>query len=114
MIENTMRLFMHSVDRDIEYLEKIQASKSILGLLRGMQDSIRSKWAVIISNDKKAVNNELTDYIGLNVEINQVYNSIVTERSDYHTKNKTAELEPIDEYILTELFLSYTIFLDAY
>lgn len=114
MISNTMRLFMHSVDRDIEYLEKIHASETILSLLRGMQDSVRSKWAVIVSNDKRDIGNDIQKYFDLNVEVNNVYNAIVKERSDYHIKNEEEDLYAIDEYILTELFLSYTIFLDAY
>jgi len=114
MIDDTMRLFLHSVDRDIEHLEKIEAPEHILEMLRGMQDNVRSKWAVIISNDRKDIINEVHKYLELNAEVNRVYNSIVIDRSDYHLKNKTVDLEPIDEYILTELFLSYTIFLDAY
>lgn len=109
-----MRLFLHSVDRDIEVLEELDASKSILDRLRGMQDTVRSSWAIIISNDKKDTPNTIESYLNLNVEVNDAYNQIVIERSDYLLDNDLDQAEPIDEYILGELFLSYTIFLDAY
>jgi hypothetical protein len=105
---------LHSVDRDIECLEGLSAPETILDKLRGMQDSVRSRWAIISSNDKKMVGNTIEDYFELNIEVNDVYNSIVTERSDYLLDNDKNETEPVDDYILTELFLSYTMFLDAY
>jgi len=114
MIKDTMRLFFHSVDRDIEYLEDIGASSTILALLRGMQDVVRSKWAIIYSNEKRDKGNSIESYFDLNVEVNEVYNKIVTERSNYVLDNELEEIEPVDEYIIDELFLSYTIFLDAY
>lgn len=114
MIKDTLRLFLHSVDRDIETLEGLQAPASILDKLRGMQDSVRSRWAIICSNDKKALGNTIEDYMILNAEVNEVYNSIVIERCDYLEDNKIEGIEEIDEYILSELFLSYTIFLDSY
>lgn len=109
-----MRLFLHSIDRDIETLEALKASDSILGKLRGMQDNVRSKWATIYSNDKKDIVNNISDYFDMNIEVNDVYNSIVTERSNYLLDNNLEDIEPVDEYILNELFLSYTMFLDAY
>lgn len=111
---STMRLFFHSIDRDIESLEQLKASASILDKLRSMQDSVRSQWAKIYSNDKHEVANSISAYFDLNIEVNEVYNKIVTERSDYLLDNNIDDLEPVDEYILEELFLSYTIFLDAY
>lgn len=114
MIKDTMRLFFHSIDRDIETLEGLNASKTILDRLRSMQDNVRSKWATIYSNDKKDIINSLSSYFDLNIEVNDVYNAIVTERSNYLLDNDIDDIEPVDEYILSELFLSYTIFLDAY
>lgn len=113
MIKNTMRLFFHSIDRDIEALEATGASESILAKLRGMQDTVRSKWAAIYSNEKNGKTNTIQDYLDLNITVNDVYNKIVLERSDYLVENKLDMAEPVDEYILSELFLSYTIFLDA-
>jgi hypothetical protein len=114
MIKDTLRLFLHSVDRDIETLEAMKAPGTILAKLRGMQDAVRSKWATIYSNDKKELGNAVEDYMDLNIDVNEVYNSIVNERCDYLNDNKMEEVEDIDEYILNELFLSYTIFLDFY
>jgi len=114
MIKNTFRLFLHSVDRDIETLEGLNAAESILNKLRGMQDTIRSRWAEIYSNDKKDIQNSFESYFELNIEINDVYNAVVAERSNYLLDNDLDVIEPVDEYILGELFLSYTIFLDAY
>ncbi len=113
-MKTTMRLFFHSVDRDIEVLEGISASDSILDKLRSMQDNVRSQWATIYSNTKRDVINTVESYLELNISVNDVYNSIVAERSNYLLDNDIEETEPIDEYILNELFLSYTIFLDAY
>jgi hypothetical protein len=113
MIKNTMRLFFHSVDRDIEALEAMEAPESILAKLRGMQDTVRSKWASIYSNEKHGNANTIQDYLDLNIAVNDAYNKIVLERSDYLVDNKIELAEPVDEYILSELFLSYTIFLDA-
>lgn len=114
MIKDTLRLFLHSVDRDIEYLEGLKAPGTVLNKLRGMQDAVRSRWAIIYSNDKKELGNTVEDYMTLNIEVNEVYNSIVEERVDYLEENDMEEVEDIDEYILNELFLSYTIFLDFY
>jgi len=113
MIKNTMRLFFHSVDRDIEVLEGINTPESVLAKLRGMQDTVRSKWAAIYSNDKHGKSNTIQDYLDLNIMVNDVYNKVVIERSDYLVDNNYETAEPCDEYILSELFLSYTIFLDA-
>ncbi len=114
MIKDTLHLFLHSVDRDIETLEGMKAPETILNKLRGMQDSVRSQWAIIRSNDKKELGNTVEDYMNLNIEVNEVYNAIVSERVDFLTDNEMEDVEEVDEYILTELFLSYTIFLDAY
>ena len=108
-----MRLFFHSIDRDIEALEALEAPESILAALRGMQDTIRSKWASIYSNDKNGKINTIQDYLDLNIAVNDVYNKVVIERSDFLIANNMDMAEPVDEYILSELFLSYTIFLDA-
>ncbi len=113
MIKNTMRLFFHSIDRDIEAMEALDAPESILAKLRGMQDTVRSKWAAIYSNEKNGRNNTIQDYLDLNIAVNDVYNLVVQERSDYLIANNLDIAEPVDEYILSELFLSYTIFLDA-
>lgn len=79
-----------------------------------MQDTVRSNWAAIYSNDKKEVLNTINAYLDLNVEVNEAYNYIVNERSNYLMDNKLEEGQPIDHFILDELFLSYTIFLDSY
>jgi len=111
MIKDTIRLFLHSVDRDIEYLEGIGASKIILKLLSEMQDTVRSSWALMISNDKNQIGNPLHDYLELNVLVNRVYNAIVQSHND---DIGDSGADDVTEYIINELFLSYTIFLDAY
>jgi hypothetical protein len=113
-INDTMRLFLHSVDRDIEALIALDASDSLLNKLKGMQDNVRSQWAIIRSNDKKDIETDVTVYYTLNTDVNKVYNSIVTERLDDLNAKGIEGVEKVDEYILSELFLSYTIFLDAF
>lgn len=109
-----MRLFFHSIDRDIEMMDGLEASPTILNLLTTMQETVRSQWALIYSNEKRDVKNDKDDYFNLNITVNDAFNAIVCERSNYLIDNDMEEAEPIDEYILNELFLSYTIFLDAY
>ncbi len=113
MILKTIRLFLHSVDRDIEYLEGLQAH-SIVDRLRTMQDNVRSEYAKIQSSEKRDQPISLESCFELNIMVNDTYNAIVAERSNYLLDNNLEETEPVDDYILTELFLSYTIFLDAY
>lgn len=116
-IDSTMRCFLHSVDRDIDTLEAMKAEESILTLLRGMQDTVRSQWAVILSDEKHNRDVENLDkvqkYQTLNAEVNDIYNRIVDEQ-ELRLQENDLEMGEIDQYILSELFLSYTIFLDAY
>lgn len=114
MIVDTMRLFFKSIDTDIEALTVFNAPESIIEKLRNMQETVRSQWASIYSNNKRNISNDDNSYFNLNVEVNDTYNAIVAERSNYLLDNDIEEAEPVDEYILSELFLSYTIFLDAY
>ena len=93
-------------------LEGLKAS-NIADRLRTMQDNVRSEFAKIYSAEKRDKPISLEDCAELNLTVNDTYNAIVAERSNYLLDNELEETEPVDEYILTELFLSYTIFLDA-
>jgi hypothetical protein len=110
----TLKLFLHSVEKDIAYLEGLKADQSILNRLRALLDNVRSQGAYIYSNDKKGIGNLIGAYFTLNLETNAVYNGIVTDRADYLLANIDEPAGPIDAFILRDLFLSYTIFLDAY
>jgi hypothetical protein len=87
---------------------------NIADRLRTMQDNVRSEFAKIYSDDKRDKPVSLKSCAELNIIVNEVYNAIVAERSNYLLDNNVEETEPIDDYILNELFLSYTIFLDAF
>jgi hypothetical protein len=79
-----------------------------------MQEAVRDQWALIYSNEKRDVKNDKDAYFNLNITVNDAFNAIVCERSNFLIDNEIEEAEEIDHYILNELFLSYTIFLDAY
>ena len=116
MIKNTFLLFLNAVDRDIEMLEAMPGSNTITDKLRQMQDNIRSNWARIYSNEKRDKPNSIESFFDLNIEVNGVFNSVVADRANYILDNEIDDdtPDPITEYILNELFISYTIFLDAY
>jgi len=106
--------FLESITADIKELEGFDTviSHSIIKLLVQMQEELRDKFAEIRSDEKHGIilesKEELLNYAFLNSTVNATMdeiNDIIQGRS---------EDDFIYNFVLCQLFLSYTIFLDGF
>lgn len=112
--------YINSVDKDIKILEGHPGSKLIVKKFLKMQEYSRNQWAKVHSivksmNDETPEtafkkSQEIIELCGrMNMEINKVYDSVV----DMCIKKKEKGDEFFLNYVLEEMFYSYSIFLDA-
>jgi hypothetical protein len=108
--------FLNSIDLDIKELSGVDNSKisnSIIQILVQMQENLRDKFSEVRSVEKHNVIIESREELLNYAYLNSTVNCAMDEINDI-IQNRATEEDYIYNFVLCQLFLSYTIFLDGF